>query len=88
MKAQAFGFDQTFQAYRKDEFVMVGTAGRAPVAFAAGGPGRRSPGVGSNEASARRSLRERHAAATARLLPPSASGRRGLPSPGGTREGS
>uniref|UniRef100_A0A8C0WTY4 Cilia- and flagella-associated protein 300 n=1 Tax=Castor canadensis TaxID=51338 RepID=A0A8C0WTY4_CASCN len=27
MKAQAFGFDQTFQAYRKDEFVMVGTAG-------------------------------------------------------------
>ncbi|XP_073922939.1 cilia- and flagella-associated protein 300 isoform X3 [Castor canadensis] len=23
MKAQAFGFDQTFQAYRKDEFVMA-----------------------------------------------------------------
>nr|XP_020023392.1 uncharacterized protein C11orf70 homolog [Castor canadensis] len=23
MKAQAFGFDQTFQAYRKDEFVMI-----------------------------------------------------------------
>uniref|UniRef100_A0A8C7EW40 Uncharacterized protein n=1 Tax=Neovison vison TaxID=452646 RepID=A0A8C7EW40_NEOVI len=22
--AQAFGFDQTFQAYRKDDFVMVG----------------------------------------------------------------
>ncbi|KAF7473161.1 Hypothetical predicted protein [Marmota monax] len=25
IKAQAFGFDQTFQAYRKDDFVMVGT---------------------------------------------------------------
>ncbi|EPY79954.1 hypothetical protein CB1_000877029 [Camelus ferus] len=25
IKAQSFGFDQTFQAYRKDDFVMVGT---------------------------------------------------------------
>lgn len=24
IKVQAFGFDQTFQAYRKDDFVMVG----------------------------------------------------------------
>lgn len=24
IKAQAFGFDQTFQVYRKDDFVMVG----------------------------------------------------------------
>ena len=24
IEAQAFGFDQTFQTYRKDDFVMVG----------------------------------------------------------------
>lgn len=34
--AQAFGFDQTFQAYRKDDFVMVGVR--------VGGPGRPDPG--------------------------------------------
>ncbi|XP_044242646.1 cilia- and flagella-associated protein 300 isoform X3 [Ursus arctos] len=34
--AQAFGFDQTFQAYRKDDFVMVGVR--------VGGAGRPDPG--------------------------------------------
>ncbi|ELW64948.1 hypothetical protein TREES_T100006564 [Tupaia chinensis] len=29
IQAQAFGFDQTFQAYRKDDFVMVGTGAGA-----------------------------------------------------------